>query len=488
MEQRIVEFIAGLRAAGVRISIAESEDAFNATNFMGVMDQAHFRDSLRATLVKENEDRPIFDQLFPLYFGSGGPPLLDLMKDLSPEEKELLAQALRALLEQMRRQDGQQQEGRPQRQSSSSSLQDQLNNLMQLLQWLLQGQNPGQEALDRAGQQAGLPNATHPYQQPWVQRRMMRELGMQLLDQLMEQLPDLLKSLGMSQEAIDQLLEGMEANREALAEQIAQHAGASIARQRVENQPNEQEQAADLMHRPFKSLSEREAELLRDQVRRLAAQLRSRVALRQKRGKSGTLDVKKTLRANLRYGGVPMELKFKTRHLKPKLLLICDVSTSMRAVVEFLLSMVYELQDQVASAHSFAFINDLENISDDFADHQPEVAIEIVLTRMQPGYYNTDLGNSLNTLMQHYADTVDHRTTVIFVGDARNNYNDPRIDLMDRIKRRSKRVIWLNPEHPRQWGTGDSDMVLYLPYATAVHRVSNMAELTWAVDRLLTTS
>jgi uncharacterized protein with von Willebrand factor type A (vWA) domain len=317
---------------------------------------------------------------------------------------------------------------------------------------------------------------------------MMRELGMQLLDQLMEQLPDILKSLGMSQEAIDELMEGLEANREALAEQIAQHAGASIARQRAENQPNEQEQAADLMHRPFKSLSEREAELLRDQVRRLAAQLRSRVALRQKRGKTGTLDVKKTLRANLRYGGVPLELKFKTRHLKPKLLLVCDVSTSMRAVVEFLLRMVYELQDQVASAHSFAFIDDLENIGDDFADHQPDVAIEIVLTRMQPGYYNTDLGNSLNTLMQHHADTVDHRTTVIFVGDARNNYNDPRIDLMDRIQRRSKRVVWLNPEHPRQWGTGDSDMYQYLPYATAVHRVSNMAELTAAVDRLLTAS
>jgi uncharacterized protein with von Willebrand factor type A (vWA) domain len=72
------------------------------------------------------------------------------------------------------------------------------------------------------------------------------------------------------------------------------------------------------------------------------------------------------------------------------------------------------------------------------------------------------------------------------VGDARNNYNDPRLDLMDQIKRRSKRVIWLNPEHPRQWGTGVSDMPAYLPYAHTVHRVSNLAELTAAVDKLLT--
>jgi uncharacterized protein with von Willebrand factor type A (vWA) domain len=105
---------------------------------------------------------------------------------------------------------------------------------------------------------------------------------------------------------------------------------------------------------------------------------------------------------------------------------------------------------------------------------------------LHPGYYNTDLGNSLNTLMQHHAGTIDHRTTVIFVGDGRNNYNNPRLDLMDRIKRRSKRIIWLNPEHPRQWGTGDSDMPAYVPYAHAVHRVSNLAELAAAVDKLLT--
>jgi uncharacterized protein with von Willebrand factor type A (vWA) domain len=88
--------------------------------------------------------------------------------------------------------------------------------------------------------------------------------------------------------------------------------------------------------------------------------------------------------------------------------------------------------------------------------------------------------------MQRYAVTVDHRTTVIFVGDARNNYNDPRLDLMEQLKRRSKRIIWLNPEHPRQWGTGDSDMPAYLPYAHAVHRISTLAELTSAVDKLLT--
>jgi uncharacterized protein with von Willebrand factor type A (vWA) domain len=484
MDQRIIDFIAGLRAAGVRISIAESEDAFKATRCIGILNRDEFQASLRTTLVKEASDRPIFDQLFPLYFGSGGPPLLNLLDDLSPEEKNLLAQALRALLEQMRQDEHRREMQQGQR--GYPSAESQINNLMQLLQWLLKGQSPDQQTLDQLGRQSGLQNADHPYQQSWIEQRINRRLGMQLLEQLLKQLPELLKQLGMSQEAIDKLIEGMEANREALADQIAQQVGSTIARQRAESRQHQKQDAVDLMHRPFKNLSEREAQLLREQVRRLAAQLRSRVALRQKRGKTGTLDVKRTLRANLSYGGVPIELKFKTRHLKPKLLLICDVSTSMRSVVEFLLRMIYELQDQVASAHSFAFIDDLENISQDFAENPSDVALEIVLTRLRPGYYNTDLGNSLNTLIMHYANTIDHRTTVIFVGDARNNYKDPRLDLMDQIQRRSKRIIWLNPEHPRQWGTGDSDMLAYLPYAHAVHRVSNLAELTAAVDKLLT--
>lgn len=479
MERRIIDFIAGLRAAGVRISIAESQDAFNAIQQTGLIHRRDFQDALRATLVKESRDRPVFDQLFPLYFGSGGPPLVNLTEDLGPEEKNLLAQALRALLEQVRH--------RARSRTTSMVPATLPHNLLQLLQWLLQGQNPSPQTLDDAARLSGLDSLMDFDHQPWLQQRAMRRLGMKQLQQLMEQLSELLAQMGMSQQAIDQLIEGMEANRQALAEQVAQRLGAAIARRRAQSYPGRKRDISHLMYRSFQNLTAREAELLRQQVRRLAAQLRSRAALRRKRGKRGTLDVKKIIRANLRYGGVPLELKFKTRHKKPKLLLICDVSTSMRSVVEFLLRMIYELQDQVASAHTFAFIDNLEDISQDFAEHPPDVAIETVLTRMQPGYYNTDLGNSLNTLMRRHASTIDHRTTVIFVGDGRNNYNDPRLDLMEQIRRRSKRVIWLNPEHPHIWDSGDSDMLAYLPYADAVHRVSNLAELTAVVDKLLTT-
>ncbi len=490
MDQRIIEFIGALRATGVRISIAESEDAFNATRFMGVINRGLFHDALRATLVKEAQDQPTFDDLFPLYFGNDEPPLLNLMDDLSPQERQLLQQALQALLEQLRQQrqqDGQDQQANNQ-QWRGNPTSEQINNLLELLQALLQGQNLDQEMLDQAGQRSGLPHATQRYQQRWIEQRMLRHLGMRLLDQLMQQLPDHLQELGMSQEAIDQLMADMEANREALAEQVGRHISKSIVEQQVEEQKREKQQAEDIMQRPFSVLSEDEADLLRHEIRRLVAQLRSRAALRRKRAKTGTLDPKRTIRANLRYGGVPLELKYKHRHLKPKLVLICDLSTSMRNVVDFLLRMVYELQDQVSSTHSFGFVNDLGSISENFAEHPPDEAIEAILSRrdLQAGYYSTDLGNALNTLITHHAGTIDHRTTVIFVGDGRNNYRDPRLDIIEQIKRRCKRIVWLNPEHSRQWGTGDSDMLLYAPLATAVHRVSNMAELAAAVDKLLT--
>src|SRR5512136_87372 len=269
MEQRIVEFIAGLRAAGVRVSLAESNDAFHAVEQVGVMDRDTFRAALRTTLVKESGDLPLFERLFPLYFGSGGPPLVNPQEELSPEQRKMLAAALRALLEQME----QARPSRGERQPSGQA--GQLGQLMQLLRWLLSGQSPSQEELDQAGRSAGLPLASHPSQQSWMERRMLQAMGWQQLQELLQQLWQELARAGMSQEAIEQLQQMVEANQEALAEQVGQYAGASIARQMAAQPPPRP--GPDLMYRPFQSLSEAEADELRDQVRRLAALLRSRV-------------------------------------------------------------------------------------------------------------------------------------------------------------------------------------------------------------------
>ena len=111
--------------------------------------------------------------------------------------------------------------------------------------------------------------------------------------------------------------------------------------------------------------------------------------------KSGQLDAKATIRANLKHGGVPFQIKHRDRSIKPKLVIICDISTSMRHCSELMLSLLYELQDQVSKTHAFSFIDHLEYITPDFQGNRANEAIQQVLTRMPPGYYSTDLGLQL---------------------------------------------------------------------------------------------
>lgn len=461
MDDRIVEFIAGLRAAGVRVSLAESADAFRAIEHMGVADRDLFKASLQATLVKDAADVPEFEKLFPLYFGSGGPPMRDPNEELSSDEMDQLKEALRDLL------------------TDDAKLQ-------QLMRYMLEGDNPTREEMDQLGNRAGVPLARNPSQQQWLTRRMLRQLGMdEEFQSLMRQLIQKLEEMGMSRETMRRIGQIAAENMRRLEEQFNQYVGAKIA-QNAAQEPRERQplRGPDLMNRPFSSLGEREISELRNQIRRLAARLRSRAALRQRRGKRGVLDTKRTIRSNLRHGSVPVELKHKRRRLKPKLVMICDVSTSVRPVVEFMLRLVYELQDQIHSARSFIFIDDIVDVSAEFTQRRPENAVQRVLDDNPPGYYNTNLGFSLAHFCKDFLDTIDHRTTVIVLGDGRNNFLNPRLDALQSIKKRARRLVWFNPESPRLWGTGDSDMLQYEPFCDNCQEVGNLAQLAEAVDRL----
>lgn len=461
MDDRIVEFIAGLRAAGIRVSLAESADAFRAIEHMGVSNRDLFRTTLRATLIKDSADVPEFEKLFPFYFGSGGPPMRDPNEELTPDEMREMKNALRDIL-------------------------GDDEKLQQLMRYLLEGDNPTRDEMEQLGNQSGVPMARNPSQQQWLTRRMLRQLGADdEFQDLMKQLIARLQEMGMSRETLERIARTAAENLKRLEEQFNQYVGAQIARnaakERKERHPL---QGQDLMNRPFSSLGDREMMELRQQIRRLAARLRSRAALRQRRGKRGVLDTKKTIRSNLRHGTVPIELKHKRPHLKPKLVLICDVSTSVRPVVEFLLTMVYELQDQIHSARSFIFIDDLVDVSSEFAQRRPESAVQRVLDDNPPGYYNTNLGFSLAHFCKDFLDTVDHRTSVIVLGDGRNNFLNPRLDSFQEIKKRARRMLWFNPESPRLWGTGDSDMPQYEPFCDSCVEVGNLTQLAEAVDRL----
>lgn len=454
----MVAFIRALRAAGVRISLAESQDAMYGVDAVGVSNRDQFRATLRATLVKESRDQSVFDYFFPLFFGSGTPPMNEnIPGNMSSEDQQMLQDALRSLMGDM-------------------------HALRDLLNQLLQGKPFSSEQLDQMAQQSGLQQGSEMYQRQWFERRMNRQSGVQQVQKLIEQLLDMLEQMGMSDEALQQLSEMMQENAQGLTDQISNFVGASLAEQTASREP---EPKPDLLDVPFTQLGQNEVEAIRDEIRRLAARLRSRASLRQKRARAGDIDPRRMMRANMRYGGVPLELKFHTRHVKPRLVVICDVSTSMRYCAEFLLTLIYELQDQVAQTNSFIFIDDLTDISMVFKEKQPQEAVSEVLYQNRPGYYNTDLGNSLNTFKRDHFGTVTGRTTVIILGDGRNNFNNPRLDIADDIHKRSRRMLWFCPEPQAQWGSGDSDMHRYAPHSDGVYKVSNLRELANAVDQIL---
>ena len=457
MESRILQLISALRASGVRVSLAESAEAFSAVNLMGIQDREQFRLSLRATLIKDVRDIPVFDKLFPLFFGSGQPPMMGggLSDDLTPEEAQMLADALRQMAE----------------------------NLRQRVERLMNGEPLSRSELEALAQMVGLNNTDDLRHQNWMAQRMMRALAFPEVREALKELMEQLAQMSMSGERIQEIRERIQQNMQGLKQQINQFAGERIAENLSEKPPAEG--IDGLMNRPFHALSDADKKLLQREVKRLAAALRTRIALRQKRAKSGQLDPKATIRANLKYHGVPMELRHRDRTRKPRIVVICDISTSMRFCSELMLSFLFALQGQVSKTHAFAFIDHLEYISDDFTGTDADEAIASVLWRMPSGHYNTDLGWSLNDFQNEYMDTLNGQTTLILVGDGRNNYNDPRLDIFSTISRRAVRTIWLNPEPSYMWH-GDSDMPKYAPMCTNVLKVSNLTELAAAVDDLLT--
>lgn len=456
MDKRIVQFIIALRNSGVRVSLAESIDAFKAIDELGVTDRETFRTLLRATLIKNNTDIPTFERLFPLFFQSGEPQnMRNPSEGMSKEEAEMIAQALRQFTEQMRR----------------------------ILEKLMRGEPLTPEELKLLEADLDLDEISDLRYQKWLAQRMEQAMQFDAVKRAVEELVQMLAQMGMDPQRLEQLKQVLQGNQQALHDQIEQYVGRRIA----ENlSKQERRQKADqLFKQPFESLSEEDMRILRQEVRRLAAALRTRLALRLKRARTGQLDVKSTLRTNLKHGNVPIVLRHRDRIQKPRIVVLCDVSTSMRHVSELMLSFLFSIQDQISKTHAFAFIDHLEYISEFLDGKEPTEAVAAVLEKMPSGHYNTDLGFSLQNFSNNYMGMVDHNTTFIVVGDGRNNYNDPALGIFREIARRSRATIWLNPEDKYQWGRGDSDMLKYAQLCGRVFHVSNLSELSEAVDQLL---
>ena len=218
-------------------------------------------------------------------------------------------------------------------------------------------------------------------------------------------------------------------------------------------------------------------------VRKMAKKLASRHSRRRRPLKRGQLDMGRTIRKGIAHDGVLFNTYWRrVRKDKPQILAICDVSGSVAAYAKFLLLFLYSLQDVLPKVRSFAFSSYLGEVSDYFDEHPVEKAIELVNWKYGGA---TDYGSSLLDFANLALDDINSNTTVIILGDARNNNGEPRLDLLQSIYQRCRRLIWLNPESRRAWGTGDSEMLRYQSACHFTAECNNLKQLERIIDQLL---
>lgn len=226
---------------------------------------------------------------------------------------------------------------------------------------------------------------------------------------------------------------------------------------------------------------------IREAVRKLAHQLAKRHAKKRKVYNRGKLDIRKTMRRNVAYDGTPFEIQWKqTRVQRPRVFVICDVSGSVRNVSRFLLTFLYSLQEILPRVRAFAFSNELGEVTEFFERYPLDEAIDMSLDDYGKG--STDYGSAFRKFKELSLSDVDSRSTVIILGDSRNNYFDNGAETLKQISQKCRQVIWLNPEPRQKWREGDAEMKAYLPHCHYADVCNSLKDLERLVSRVLRTA
>lgn len=220
----------------------------------------------------------------------------------------------------------------------------------------------------------------------------------------------------------------------------------------------------------------------------LARKLATRLAMKKKRAKRGRLDMRNTIRHSLSSGGVPLDTKYRyAKPSKPELFLLCDISGSVRNFSLFTLQFVYSLQNQFNKVRSFVFIDALDEVTKYLENEDLKTAISRIHREAEAVWQDghSDYGHCLLEFKDNFLENLTSKSTVIILGDARNNYHQPQHQILEMMKRRTKRTIWLNPEYRDLWDSGDSIISDYSPYCDAVYECRNLKQLSQIIKDLV---
>ncbi len=458
MEERVLDFINGLRGRGVSVSTAESIDAMGAISLVGMEDPGPFKAALRAAVVKRSKDNPVFEELFPLYFygleGSGE------AQKLQDELMERLEEEMRGLAQDT-----------------------EMNPMLALL---LAGRSGEWETFIRmAAGEVGTAQLATRMQIGMYTRRIYDVFDWEEMEEELRELLEHLREEGWDEEDLLRIEEAFFANRDALRKQVRRYVEREQARN-ADKVPSS-ERVERLMNRPLSGLDGLELREMRKAVDVLARKLRNKINLREKQLKRGKLDVKATLRKNMQHGGVPFELKLKHKRIeKAEVMVLCDISSSVARVSQFMLQFVYTIQDCLAMVRSFVFVDELGEVTEFFRDEDIQKGVSRALSEAEISYNaRSDFGEVFRMFCDLYLQDVGYRTYIIIIGDARNNYNDPAVHALEKMRDRAKGIIWLNPETKPFWDTGDSVMGEYIPFCKEARVCRTLKDLEDTVSSLL---
>jgi uncharacterized protein len=454
----IDELLWALRRAGFAIATSQAIDAVRAVRAVGLTDRETVREALAAVIVKRARERARFDAAFDAFMArEPRRTLWDRLRAGGFTDHEL--EVVRELLDAFAR----------------LSPQGALGALL----------HRGAE-LDRLLQLAGATRVLEamrgPLQKGFVTHKLLEHVGtwraQSELGGLAAQLTDALGA------------ERAEAIVAALRREIQLAEGevrAFVADTLAQREAGEAREEGDLLGAPFASLDDAEIEEVRRAVRTFVQRLRGGERVRRRRALRGRIDAHHTIRRAMRTGGVPFELARRARRRdKPKLLLLCDVSESVRSVARFLLELTHAAQEMFAGTRSFVFVSELGETTRLFR----ELPIETALAHAHAGAvvpvtHNSNYGRVLRALEARVLGDVDRRTTVVVLGDGRTNYTDPAAEVLDAVRARSRALVWLCPEPRAAWATGDSAMPRYAPKCTHVLEVRCARDLEDAARLLV---
>ena len=486
MTEMLSDFIRALRAADVRISPSEAIDAGAALERIGYEDREILKHGLSNALAKSVDEKQAFDETFEKFFefrsfsgrAEGG---------AQQEESSASDASQDEASEHNDEQGGQgaqagggsgQGQGQGQAESSEAQSADQAS-AADLIDILERGDRAElQRRLAEAARNTGVTDIRFFTQRGMYALKIQREMGSERLDDIIAEARE---SNDPAQRAegdrLRMLREEFRAEvRDFVERQLALFAANSGRRLREEI----------LESVRLSNVERTDMKLMHELVRKMAKRLISLHARRKKTARRGQLDVRKTIRVNIEYDGLLFHTVWKKRKIdRPKVMAICDVSGSVAQVSRFLLMFLYSLHDVIPNIRSFAFSGQLGEVTDLFENEDIERAIAETLDRFGG---STDYGEAFECFESLAMDEIDRKTTVLVLGDARNNNGEPRADILRKIHDRAKRVIFLNPEPRVSWNSGDSVMRVYEPCVDRALVCSSLKDLERVVSDLLRTA